>query len=137
MQNTRNRRGAMLEVSALALTGWAVAQVKDLNDAINKGGRQRMLSQRLAAFYLGASWGVDTATASAEMGKARDEFVKASQVLKSAPEATPAILSELQLVKTQFTFFRDGPAHAETFRHRPKGDGRRVHHQRAQPPSDG
>ncbi|MCL4695793.1 MAG: type IV pili methyl-accepting chemotaxis transducer N-terminal domain-containing protein, partial [Burkholderiaceae bacterium] len=37
------------------LSAWlapASAQVRDINDAINKAGRQRMLSQRLAKAYV-------------------------------------------------------------------------------------
>lgn len=37
------------------------AQVTDLNDAINKAGRQRMLSQRMAKFYLAAALSADDA----------------------------------------------------------------------------
>lgn len=72
---------------------------------VNMAGRQRMLSQRMAAFYLSASWGVQPTTSAAEMSKAKDEFVKAHEVLKSAPEATPAIKAELLLAETQFSFF--------------------------------
>jgi hypothetical protein len=72
---------------------------------VNVAGRQRMLSQRMAAFYLSASWGVQQTAALAEITKARDEFAKAHNLLKTAPEATSAIKSELQLVESQFTFF--------------------------------
>jgi Type IV pili methyl-accepting chemotaxis transducer N-term len=72
---------------------------------VNVAGRQRMLSQRMAAFYLSASWGVQTPLATAEMNKARDEFVKAHDLLKRAPEATGGIREELQLAETQFSFF--------------------------------
>lgn len=72
---------------------------------VNVAGRQRMLSQRMAAFYLSASWGVQAANSTAEMNKAKDEFVAAHQVLKGAPETAPAIQAELQLAESQFTFF--------------------------------
>ena len=54
------RRTAMKFVGSLALTGvsQAFAQVADLNDAINRAGRQRMLSQRTAKAYLAAGQGV-------------------------------------------------------------------------------
>jgi len=72
---------------------------------VNIAGRQRMLSQRMAAYYLSASWGVLAGPAATEMAKAREEFAQAHAVLKSAPQANAAILSELQLAESQFSFF--------------------------------
>jgi len=83
----------------------AIAQVTDLNDAINKAGRQRMLSQRMAKFYLAASLPVDTAAANEEIRRSRAEFVKAMEILRNAPEATPRIKEELQLADGQWVFF--------------------------------
>ena len=78
---------------------------KAVGKLVNIAGRQRMLSQRMAAFYLSASWGVQAAQSATEMAKARDEFLSAHEVLKSAPEATAAIKAELALAETQFAFF--------------------------------
>jgi nitrate/nitrite-specific signal transduction histidine kinase len=72
---------------------------------VNISGRQRMLSQRMAAHYLSASWGVQAAASAAEMIKASDEFARAHNLLQNAPETTAAIKSELELVQSQFTFF--------------------------------
>ena len=46
------RRGLMVLAAASGLGVGARAQVSDLNDAINKAGRQRMLSQRMAKAWL-------------------------------------------------------------------------------------
>ena len=85
--------------------GTAQAQVTDLNDAINKAGRQRMLSQRMAKFCLSAMLGVDTSTATTEIAKARDEFISATELLRNAPQATDRIRQELLLADGQWVFF--------------------------------
>ena len=49
--------------------------------------------------------GVDAATATAEITKARTEFLAATEVLRNAPEATARIREELQLADGQWVFF--------------------------------
>jgi len=78
---------------------------KPVGKLVNMAGRQRMLSQRMAAMYLGASWGVQGDDLTKELSQARDEFVKALGTLKTAPEATAAIKSELELAEQQYGFF--------------------------------
>jgi len=44
---------------AFGLAGAAQAQISDINSAINKAGRERMLSQRMAKAYFQLGLGVD------------------------------------------------------------------------------
>ena len=95
-------------VLALAHQGtvqYETASGKPVGKLVNIAGRQRMLSQRMAKFYLAATLPVDAATANAEIAKARGEFLAAMDVLRNAPEATVRIREELQLADGQWVFF--------------------------------
>ncbi|MDB5870379.1 MAG: hypothetical protein JWP96_2711, partial [Polaromonas sp.] len=72
---------------------------------LNIAGRQRMLSQRMAQFYLANAWNVDSAVSQREIAKARDEFIPALEMLRNAPEATPEIKQALALADGQWMFF--------------------------------
>jgi Type IV pili methyl-accepting chemotaxis transducer N-term len=60
MMNRRQflTRSTVIAVS-ISLLSVAVAQIQGMNEAINKSGRQRMLSQRLAKSYLQLGQGID------------------------------------------------------------------------------
>ncbi|RZL03179.1 MAG: hypothetical protein EOP36_05955 [Rubrivivax sp.] len=72
---------------------------------VNLAGRQRMLSQRSAKFYLSQNWGAPVPNALQELSQARREFVTALQTLMSAPQATEAIQQQLGLAEQQWVFF--------------------------------
>ena len=68
MSQTTIPRRTLLIAGATSLFA-ANAQVTDLQDAINKAGRQRMLSQRIAKSYLALVQGIETSSAQATLDK--------------------------------------------------------------------
>jgi hypothetical protein len=72
---------------------------------VNMAGRQRMLSQRTAKFYLSQRWGAAVPDSIKELNTARSEFVVALKLLQTAPQATPAIREQLALAEQQWVFF--------------------------------
>lgn len=77
---------------------------KPVGKLVNIAGRQRMLSQQMAKFYLATVWNVDPATSEAALGRARTEFVAALATLRNAPLATAAIKQELDLADAQWLY---------------------------------
>ena len=78
---------------------------KAVGRLVNIAGRQRMLSQRAAKFYLSRAWGAEVPDQIKEMDIARKEFAEALQVLTDARHATQAIRQELELARQQWVFF--------------------------------
>lgn len=81
------------------------AGITDIGDAINKVGRQRMLSQRMAKFYMFRVWGIKSPWMEQEAQLARREFVSALDALGKARENDNTIKKELELARTQWLFF--------------------------------
>ena len=96
------------KVLALAQQGtsqYETALNQPLGKLVNIAGRQRMLSQRMAKFYLAANLPVDASVAAQEITLARTEFIAALSTLRNAPQATARIKEELQLADAQWLFF--------------------------------
>lgn len=94
-----------LRVANLATTQLELASSASVGRLINISGRQRMLSQRLAKFYMFRQWEISTPGMDTEMQLAKREYISAMDALDQAPENTDRIRSELSLARTQWMFF--------------------------------
>lgn len=99
---------AVLALAHQGTTQYEAASGKPVGRLVNIAGRQRMLSQRMAKFYLAGAMRIDPAGSAVEIGKARTEFVAALELLRNAPEATAQIKEELVLADAQWMFFNRG-----------------------------
>ena len=75
---------------------------------VNLAGRQRMLTQRMAALYLLLNWGLDDPQHLADYEKAVQEFDAALYELNTAGENTPQITEALQRVSSNWQVFKLG-----------------------------
>ncbi len=75
---------------------------------VNRSGRQRMLSQRIAKLYLAMSWPLPVSGLRESFDQAVDEFEQALQELQQAPQNTEAIAKGLQQAEAQWRFTRAG-----------------------------
>jgi len=65
---------------------------------VNLAGRQRMLSQRMAKFYLFQQWGVQVTRSRAGLDEATQEFTSALAELVATAGEMPRIAAQLELV---------------------------------------
>jgi nitrate/nitrite-specific signal transduction histidine kinase len=99
------RRHVLLASAAVGLSGIGLAQVINLNDAINKAGRQRMLSQRMAKSYMALGLGVMHDTADKTLAASMALFDRQLVELKAfAP--TPDIKTTYQQLEAKWSEYK-------------------------------
>ncbi len=101
-----------LDANVLSLAQQGTVQLEKQSSTpagrlVNLAGRQRMLSQRAAKFYLVLTWQAPVPQAQAEVEAARKEFSQALTQLYESPEATQAVRDELDLARQQWVLFED------------------------------
>ena len=96
--------GALL--LAFGIAGAAQAQTRDINSAINKAGRERMLSQRMAKAYFQLGIGVDAERSRKVLDASMSLFDRQLVELKNyAP--TPEIKDTYQKLETAWIAYKD------------------------------
>lgn len=74
---------------------------------VNIAGRQRMLSQRMAKYYLFQAWNVNTPAARMELNLARAEFSSAMHQLYIEPRNSPEIAAVLKDLDREWIQYRE------------------------------
>lgn len=112
---TRQNAAVLLETNdeLLRATNKVVLKLQDISGSsfgrlVNVSGRQRMLSQRLAKFYMLRVWQFDNAEIRSEIEQARNEFKGALTELIAAKENSPEVNAQLAEASKQWALLNHG-----------------------------
>ncbi|MGK9065795.1 type IV pili methyl-accepting chemotaxis transducer N-terminal domain-containing protein [Stutzerimonas chloritidismutans] len=75
---------------------------------VNRSGRQRMLSQRIAMLYLAMAWKLPNEALPGQFEAAVGEFERGLDELRQAPQNTQTVIRQLEQVEAQWRFARAG-----------------------------
>lgn len=75
---------------------------------VNRSGRQRMLTQRIAKLYLARAWSLPMVGIEQQFSAATTEFTKGLSELQAAPENTAEIKAALDKADSQWKFASAG-----------------------------
>ncbi len=94
----------LLELQQLVLVLQSLSDMPAA-ELINVSGRQRMLTQRMATYYLLSSWGIDTPAISGGMAEVRRQFVAALELLEANSYANAEIVERLARIRSDWVWF--------------------------------
>lgn len=90
---------ALLEATHAVVVALEQSSGTRAGEIVNLSGRQRMLSQRMAMFYMLQIWGVDDPAIAEDLKKTTEEFQAAQNRLSALPSNTPRITNNLMRVR--------------------------------------
>ncbi|MDG9668983.1 type IV pili methyl-accepting chemotaxis transducer N-terminal domain-containing protein [Hahella sp. CR1] len=105
MRHIRNFSLLVLSLLALSWSHIVIADITDLDEAINKAGRQRMLSQRIVKSYLLMGQDIQPDKSSSQLTESVALFEQQLGELE-AYSKSPQISGQLKSVRKEWTGFR-------------------------------